>query len=295
MLVIFFGFIALVAFNQPLLATKIGAAAHFGIAHAAGALEGQVDRQALNWAAIVMFFLFVLGTLGIAYRAAVTWRARDSRGSQAGGARGWSPMEARMRSIASRAKVVAIGSSRPVPQFGQERMSLSASRAQQVRPAQARCLRRARTVRTRPHRLGVIAGSVHDRQMDTKRSVVVARRSSRQSWPVDLKRRIVEETLAPGAPVALIARHHGVNANLLFNWRRLNRRGGLGSAKVPAPAAVKIVEPAGHVVPRRPLVFGARVSSGVIEIELGPDLRLRAIGAPDAATIAACVRAMRAP
>ena len=130
--------------------------------------------------------------------------------------------------------------------------------------------------------------------MDTKRSVVVVGRSSRQRWSVDLKRRIVEETLAPGASVALIARRHGVNANLLFNWRRLHRRGGLGSAKVPALAAVKIVEPAGHVVRRRPPVPGARVSSGVIEIELGPDLCMRVIGAPDAATITACVRAMRA-
>jgi len=57
---------------------------------------------------------------------------------------------------------------------------------------------------------------------------------------------------------------------------------------------VKIVEPPGHVVPRRPPVLDARVSSGVIEIELDAGLRLRVIGAPDAATIAACVRAMRA-
>src|SRR5215210_6027784 len=38
---------------------------------AAGALEGEVQKQGLNWAAIVMFLLFALGTLGITYRAAV--------------------------------------------------------------------------------------------------------------------------------------------------------------------------------------------------------------------------------
>jgi transposase len=41
------------------------------------------------------------------------------------------------------------------------------------------------------------------------------------------KRRIVEETLVEGASVAQIARAHGVNANLLFNWRKLYRAGQL--------------------------------------------------------------------
>lgn len=36
----------------------------------------------------------------------------------------------------------------------------------------------------------------------------------------DEKRRIVAETLEPGASVSAVARHHGLNANLLFTWRR---------------------------------------------------------------------------
>jgi len=36
----------------------------------------------------------------------------------------------------------------------------------------------------------------------------------------DEKRRIVEETLAPGASVAVIARRPGVNASLVFHWRQ---------------------------------------------------------------------------
>ena len=47
------------------------------------------------------------------------------RRPQAGGARGWRRMAARMRSMASRAKIVAMGSSVPRPQFGQVRMSMS--------------------------------------------------------------------------------------------------------------------------------------------------------------------------
>ena len=71
------------------LAAAIGTLAHFGLAHAAGALEGGVDRQALNWAAIIMFFLFVLGTLGITYRAAMQTRSAADFYAAGGGITGF--------------------------------------------------------------------------------------------------------------------------------------------------------------------------------------------------------------
>jgi len=43
----------------------------------------------------------------------------------------------------------------------------------------------------------------------------------------DEKLRIVEEALAPGASVALVAREHGVNANQVFKWRGLHQAGKL--------------------------------------------------------------------
>jgi len=42
----------------------------------------------------------------------------------------------------------------------------------------------------------------------------------RRSWSPEEKRRIVEEASRPGASVAEIARRYGLNANLVFNWRR---------------------------------------------------------------------------
>jgi transposase len=39
------------------------------------------------------------------------------------------------------------------------------------------------------------------------------------------KLKIVEKTLDPGASVAEVARTHGVNANLVFTWRRKYRQG----------------------------------------------------------------------
>jgi transposase len=58
---------------------------------------------------------------------------------------------------------------------------------------------------------------------------------SRRSWSDEDKRRIVEEAIAPGASVANIARRYGVNANLLFNWRKAAR-----ASSSAAPAAVSV-------------------------------------------------------
>lgn len=46
-------------------------------------------------------------------------------------------------------------------------------------------------------------------------------RRSRRSWSAEEKRRIVLEAAVPGASVSEIARRHGVNANLVFNWRKM--------------------------------------------------------------------------
>jgi transposase len=46
---------------------------------------------------------------------------------------------------------------------------------------------------------------------------------SRRTWSPEEKQRIVEEAIRPGASVAEIARRHGLNANLVFAWRRMLR------------------------------------------------------------------------
>lgn len=44
---------------------------------------------------------------------------------------------------------------------------------------------------------------------------------SRRTWSPEDKQRIVEAAIRPGASVAEIARRHGLNANLVFAWRRM--------------------------------------------------------------------------
>jgi Transposase len=50
---------------------------------------------------------------------------------------------------------------------------------------------------------------------------VIDGKRSRRSWSDEEKQRIVLEAAVPGASVADLARGHGVNANLVFNWRKM--------------------------------------------------------------------------
>ena len=61
-------------------------------------------------------------------------------------------------------------------------------------------------------------------------------RRSRRSWSDDEKQKIIAEALVPGASVAEIARRHGVNANLVFNWRRSARAACADGAEIVAPS-----------------------------------------------------------
>lgn len=61
--------------------------------------------------------------------------------------------------------------------------------------------------------------------MDTYTQPVPTKRQYRS---LEEKQRIVAEALTEGASVARVARAHGVNANLVFNWCRRYRAGQLG-------------------------------------------------------------------
>lgn len=80
----------------------------------------------------------------------------------------------------------------------------------------------------------------------------------------DEKRRIVEEALSGEASVAAVARRHGVNANLVFNWRKLYQQGLLDQCREPASAALVPVTVAPAPKPAREPVPG-----GGITIEMG--------------------------
>jgi transposase len=86
------------------------------------------------------------------------------------------------------------------------------------------------------------------------------------------KLRIVQETLMPGISVAAIARRYGVNANLLFSWRRQHEQGVLAK-HTRSPKAAQLLP----VKVSAPVVAGAS-SAGAIEIELPCGARVRVSG-----------------
>jgi len=68
--------------------------------------------------------------------------------------------------------------------------------------------------------------------MSVSRPDAAAKRR-RRVRPEDEKRRIVAETYERGASVSEVARRHGLNANLLFTWRRVMGRVAPASAEEP--------------------------------------------------------------
>jgi transposase len=100
------------------------------------------------------------------------------------------------------------------------------------------------------------------------------------------RRQVVEETMRPGAAsVAVIARAHGVNANQVFNWRKLYQAGRL-QEKSPAMELlpVRISDVPGSEYPAVEQHTVARAAPGAIQIELGR-ARIRLEGSVDPDTL----------
>ena len=98
------------------------------------------------------------------------------------------------------------------------------------------------------------------------------------------RRQIVEETLKPGASVALIARAHDVNTNQVFKWRRQYEQGRLEIKTATTLLPVKISDTMPPATALRRKHRSRR--SGIIDIDLG-HARVRIEGTADPE----CVRA----
>jgi transposase len=97
----------------------------------------------------------------------------------------------------------------------------------------------------------------------------------RRSYSKAFKRRVVAETLEPGASVAEVARRHGLNANMVFMWRGDPRFGPGRDAPAFLPVEVQPVE--APVTSEPATAYGA----GQIEISLSTGHRLTLSGAFD--------------
>ena len=120
------------------------------------------------------------------------------------------------------------------------------------------------------------------------------RTGPRMRHTIEEKLRIVEETRAKGASVAMVARRHHVNANQIFAWRRQHRRGLLSSqgakddAKLlPVKVSTPTVLPTERAAPRAPSPspLKPKQASRLIEIRLSNGHIIVLHGRVDAAAL----------
>ena len=117
-------------------------------------------------------------------------------------------------------------------------------------------------------------------------------KAKRRKHELAFKRELIERCLHPGASVSAIALENGLNANLLFKWRRTHLRASSSDAREPGRGDVPKMLP----VTIRATALGAltaqpptqlpipRPGPGVIEIDIGA-ARVRVRGAVDEANL----------
>ena len=87
----------------------------------------------------------------------------------------------------------------------------------------------------------------------------------RRTWSADQKQRIIAESLAPGASVAEVARRYGLDANMLFTWRRQERLAG-GDGEPATIVPVKVVEATPIAIATAPGLIG-RIEIVLVGVE----------------------------
>ena len=127
--------------------------------------------------------------------------------------------------------------------------------------------------------------------------IEIFRGQARRRWSDEAKRRLVAETLVPGATVHGVAQRHGVNTSQLFTWRKRFRAGfdpPPAEPPVPAFAVVELAPMPEATETADGPVAGADVASsaGVLEIELPQGGRVRISGAVAPAVVTAALRAL---
>ena len=110
----------------------------------------------------------------------------------------------------------------------------------------------------------------------------------RRKHSAKFKRELVERSLEPRASVAAIAQENGINANLLFNWRRLQQRDQAAVEPV-ATATLLPVTVQAQAQAHATKATAPRAIGGVIEMDVG-STRVRLRGAVDEASVRCVLR-----
>jgi transposase len=118
----------------------------------------------------------------------------------------------------------------------------------------------------------------------------------RRRYAASFKSELVARSLQPGASVSGIALENGINANVLFKWRRQHVRATSNVSResieqavlLPVKLVAAVTPSVKEATTQRPLL-----SEGVIEIDIGA-ARVRLRGAVDEANVRYVLQALRA-
>src|SRR6266851_360424 len=113
---------------------------------------------------------------------------------------------------------------------------------------------------------------------------------TRRRRSAEERRRVVEETLESGASVARVALKYGVNANQVFQWRRLYRDGKLGAAPESAMKLLPVSVAEDEELLRPEPTEVVPSSSGSIHIELPGEVRISVEGSVDPGVVRAVLK-----
>jgi transposase len=123
-----------------------------------------------------------------------------------------------------------------------------------------------------------------DTSSETKIDRLGRRTGPRRKYPLAEKLRILAETRRHGASVADVARANGVNANVVFGWRRLAQRGHLREPDSGSVPLLPVRLESATVVPgakSTPVPAAPERQPGILEIELPGGARVRVHGHVD--------------
>jgi len=113
---------------------------------------------------------------------------------------------------------------------------------------------------------------------------------------LNLKRHLASLCCEPGASVAAIAREHGINANMLFMWRKQYALSSSVDSAVLLPVEVKAEagqpEESRAIARSSPRTIKRGVVGPIIEIEVSGVL-VRLSGSIDEASLCSVLRAVR--
>lgn len=111
------------------------------------------------------------------------------------------------------------------------------------------------------------------------------RAAPRRHRSIEEKLAILAEAQLPGASVAAVARQHGVNANVVFGWRRLHERGVLEQHTRPLPKR--------RLLPVKLLESPAAMAPGGVRIEFPSGIVLQVGSSTDVVLVERLIELLR--